>query len=225
MSIPIHILFPPSTQPVIPKTPKTAAKPLDANYIFQSVRELEDYIKNDTAVFVGQVVVVDRDVYIITETGEKPGYHKLQTEQSRIIIDKGKRTMKNNIPEVGRTYAFFDDGKTGFSRRYKATVLDIIPSNVVEELFPELYYSWQREIRCTPDLYANSTDYFVECSMPKYEDDHLVYFVRDTSDGWFSIDYPHGWMSGLLDVDGEYSKKNDIPPVDEWVAGRDCLEG
>lgn len=73
MSIPIHILFPPSTQPVISKTPKTAAN------------------------FVGQVVVVDRDVYIITETGEKPGYHKLQTEQSRIIIDENGRIC--NITE------------------------------------------------------------------------------------------------------------------------------
>ena len=92
MSIPIHILFPPSTRPIIPKIPKTAAKPLDANYIFQSVKELEDYIKNDIAAFVGQVVVVDRDVYIITETGEKPGYHKLQTKQNKkIIIDENGR--------------------------------------------------------------------------------------------------------------------------------------
>lgn len=81
MSIPIHILVPQPTQPLIRKIPKVAAKPLDANYIFQSFRELEDYIKNDTAVFVDQVVLVDRDVYIITETGEKPKYHKLQTEQ------------------------------------------------------------------------------------------------------------------------------------------------
>ena len=88
MSIPIHILFLPSTQPVIRKIPKAIAKSLDTNYIFQSVKELEDYIKNDTAVFVGQVVLVDRDVYAITETGEKPGYHKLQTEQSRIKIDE-----------------------------------------------------------------------------------------------------------------------------------------
>lgn len=88
MSIPIHILVPQSTQPSIRKIPKTIAKPLDANYIFQSAKELEDYIKNDAAVFVGQVVLMDRDVYIITETGEKPGYHKLQTEQRRIMIDE-----------------------------------------------------------------------------------------------------------------------------------------
>ena len=99
MSIPIHILFPPSTQPLIRKMPKVTTKPLDANYIFQSVKELEDYIKNDIAAFVGQVVVVDRDVYIITETGEKPGYHKLQTEQkqNRIKIDKNGRIC--NITE------------------------------------------------------------------------------------------------------------------------------
>ena len=88
MSIPIHILFPQPTQPLTRKIPKATAKPLDANYIFQSVKELENYIKNDAAVFVGQVVLVDRDVYIITETGEKPEYHKLQTEQSRIKIDE-----------------------------------------------------------------------------------------------------------------------------------------
>ena len=131
--------------------------------------------------------------------------------------------IKTNTPEIGKTYAFFDDGKTGLSRRYKATVTGIIPFHLIKTKYPELYYSWQRETRGTPDLYANSTDYFVECSMPKYEDDHLVYFVRDKSDGWFSIDYPHGWMSGLLDVDGEYGRKNDIPPVDEWVAGKDYL--
>ena len=86
MSIPIHILVPQPTQPLIRKIPKATAKSLDANYIFQSVKELEDYIKNDTVVFIGQVVLVDRDAYIITETGEKLGYHKLQTEQSRIKI-------------------------------------------------------------------------------------------------------------------------------------------
>ena len=45
MSIPIHILIPQPTQPLIRKIPKVAAKPLDTNYIFQSFRELEDYIK------------------------------------------------------------------------------------------------------------------------------------------------------------------------------------
>lgn len=123
--------------------------------------------------------------------------------------------MKNNIPEIGKTYAFFDDGKTGLYRRYKATVTGIIPFHLIKTRYPELYRRWKNEIVGTSDLYAKSTDYFVECSIPKY-DDEFVYFVRDTKGGWFSIDYPYGWMSGLLDVDGEYGRKNNVPPVNEW---------
>ena len=130
--------------------------------------------------------------------------------------------IKTNMPEIGKTYAFFDDGKTGFSRRYKATILDIIPSNVVEELDPELFAGWKENFEAADFLYAPITDFFIKCSIPKY-DDCFVYFVRDTNDGWFSIDFPHNWMSGLLDVDGEYGRKNDVPPVDEWVAGEDYL--
>lgn len=124
--------------------------------------------------------------------------------------------MKTNIPEIGKIYAFFDDGKTGLSRRYKATVLDIIPSNVVEEKMPELFSGWKENLNEADFLYAPITDFFIKCSIPKYDDD-FVYFVRDKSDEWFSIDYPHGWMSGVLDVDGEYGRKNYVPPVDEWT--------
>lgn len=80
MSIPIHILIPQPTQPLIRRIPKAAAKPLDTDYIFRSVKELEDYIKNSAAAFVDQVVLVGSDVYIITETGETPKYHKLQNK-------------------------------------------------------------------------------------------------------------------------------------------------
>lgn len=132
--------------------------------------------------------------------------------------------MKTNIPEISKTYAFFDDGKTGLTRCYKALVLDIIPSNVVEELYPELFAGWKENIEAADFLYAPITDFFIRCSIPKY-DGSFVYFVRDKNDGWFSIDYPHSWMSGRLDVDGEYGRKNDIPPVDEWVAGEDYLGG
>lgn len=49
--------------------------------------------------------------------------------------------MKNNIPEIGKTYAFFDDGKTGFSRRYKATVTGIIPFHLIKAKCLGLYCS------------------------------------------------------------------------------------
>lgn len=94
MSIPIHILFPQPTQPLIRKIPKAAAKPLDANYIFQSVKELEDYIKNDTGIFVGQIALVDRDVYVVTRIGNKPEYRKLQMEDGNIKIDEEGNILK-----------------------------------------------------------------------------------------------------------------------------------
>ena len=80
MSVPIHILVPQPTQPLIQKIPEASTKPLDTNYVFRSVKELEDYIKNSAAAFVDQVVLVGSDVYIITETGETPEYHKLQNK-------------------------------------------------------------------------------------------------------------------------------------------------
>ena len=39
MYVSIHMLVSQSTQLLIPKTPK----PLNANYFFQSIKELEDY--------------------------------------------------------------------------------------------------------------------------------------------------------------------------------------
>lgn len=49
----------------------------------------------------------------------------------------------------------------------------------------------------TPWLYAEETDYFVECSIPEY-DENTVWFVRSVGGGWFSIDVQSLWMSGRL---------------------------
>ena len=34
-------------------------------------------------------------------------------------------------------------------------------------------------------------------------DDNLIWFARDTSGGWFSMDIQSDWQSGRLDVDGK----------------------
>lgn len=48
-----------------------------------------------------------------------------------------------------------------------------------------------------PWLYEEVTDYFVECSIPKYDSDS-IWFVRTITGGWFSIDTTHSWMGGKL---------------------------
>lgn len=51
-----------------------------------------------------------------------------------------------------------------------------------------------------PWLYSRETDYFIECSIPEY-DEHTLWFVRTIRGGWFSLDIQNCWMGGILDVD------------------------
>ncbi len=56
-----------------------------------------------------------------------------------------------------------------------------------------------------PWLYEETTDYFIECSIPEYDTDS-VWFVRTIDGGWFSINTTHSWMSGrLMPIDFKYT--------------------
>ena len=102
------------------------------------------------------------------------------------------------VPEVGKEYHIFDDGKIRFGRHHIATVVEIIPTINISA---SLTNAWQNEIERCPWLYAPDTDYFIKAEAPSYDDEYL-YFVRTTDGGWFSIDYPTVWMSARLDIDG-----------------------
>ena len=110
---------------------------------------------------------------------------------------------KKMLPKIGEQYHFFDDGKNGNSRHYIATVKKIYR---YREMPIEVRKAWKKEIKQYPWLYQNKTDYFVIADIRNYEND--VIFCRTKSGGWFSIDYPYFWMSGLLDVTGEEYETN-----------------
>ena len=57
-----------------------------------------------------------------------------------------------------------------------------------------------------PWLYAEETDFFVECEIPGY-DENTIWFVRTVQGGWFSMDVQSSWQSGSLDVDGSIYKE------------------
>lgn len=114
------------------------------------------------------------------------------------------------IPKVGEFYHFWDDGKHGLSRHYIAKVERIIPFEQAGNVFckdrefediTSLLEIWKAEVSRCPRLYKNETDVFIECSIPKYDED-LIYFCRTTDDGWFSINTTSWWQSGTLDIDG-----------------------
>ncbi len=123
-----------------------------------------------------------------------------------------------NIPEIGKQYHFFDDGKISPSRHFIATVEEIIPieetKNIVLKTiigtftekteFTEmpLYDIWSIEVMGHPWIYAPETDYIIKCSIPNYDNDP-IYFIRTRDGGWFSIDITSGWQAGRLDIDGK----------------------
>lgn len=136
-----------------------------------------------------------------------------------------KKTIKNNlkpIPEVGKEYHFWDDGKSSPSRHYICKCERIIPykeaKNIVFELkdYPDpkngevfitykanLYEIWKRQINQCYWLYAEDTDFFVEISCPVYDDNNL-WAVRTKDGGWFTLDIQSSWQGGEIDVTGDH---------------------
>lgn len=122
------------------------------------------------------------------------------------------------VPEVGKEYHLWDDGKTALSRHYicrvervltpkdamseniEVTVHDNNSNNELVEQY-NLYERWREEAYRCNWLFAESTDHFVEISCPNYDENNL-WCVRTKDGGWFSICIQN-WMQGArLDVDG-----------------------
>lgn len=116
-----------------------------------------------------------------------------------VTIINTKPYILQPIPEVGKEYHIFDDGKIRPSRHYIAKIVKLIyPEDAYE--ITALYKAWQEQVEECYWLFAKETDYFVVAESDYNKD--LIYFVRTTDGGWFSIDYPGCWMGARLDIDG-----------------------
>lgn len=102
------------------------------------------------------------------------------------------------VPEVGKEYHIFDDGKISYGRHYIAKVLEIIPFDSCQD--KALLDQWQHDSDNYFWLFAEKTDYFVKAASPNY-DDEVLYFARTNEGGWFSIEYPNN-SGARLDIDG-----------------------
>ena len=140
--------------------------------------------------------------------------------------------MNKNIPELGKEYHFFDDGKISNSRHYIAKVIELIPieeaKNIIistprdynintgQNLFVDmsLYDIWLDEKERCDWLYNDDTDYIIKANIPNYDDDP-IYFVRTKDDGWFSMDVTNWWQGGRLDIDGK-RYENMIKNYESW---------
>ena len=115
---------------------------------------------------------------------------------------------------------------------------DLKDYNIKENVKKTLYEIWKEEIdrhrqgenftvfargaQTTPGapwLYAEETDYFVECSIPEY-DENKVWFARTVDGGWFSMDIQTSWMSGELmpiEFDFEQYLKEEEEEWNKWL--------
>lgn len=119
------------------------------------------------------------------------------------------------VPEVGKYYHFWDDGKTSPGRHYIARVERLVPiadsANIIVQHFDydigdlvprSLLFVWNLEKDEKDWIFAENTDYLVEVSCPKYDENNL-WFARTADGGWFSVDIQSSWQGGKLDVTGE----------------------
>ena len=106
------------------------------------------------------------------------------------------------VPEVGKEYHIFDDGKISFGRHYVAKVTEVLPFD--ECLDAELLSAWGKDVVECYWLFPEYTDYIIK-AVSDFDKDPLC-FVRTKDGGWFSIDYPSCWMGARLDVDGSLYK-------------------
>ena len=104
-----------------------------------------------------------------------------------------------SIPEVGKTYACFDDGKTRPSRLYYVEVCEVIPFDQCDD--KEILEMWRYDVQECDWLYAPGTDFFVV----GVKEDGVEVFVRTLGGGWFGIG---GFLSGgRLDIDGSLKER------------------
>ena len=108
------------------------------------------------------------------------------------------KTKLDKVPEVGKTYNCFDDGKIRESRLYTVNVISVIPFIDIDD---DTKQSWQQEVKDCYWLYSNKTDFFIR-TLSADGDGEL--FVRTIDGTWFSVG---GFLSGgLLDVDGRFTE-------------------
>lgn len=116
------------------------------------------------------------------------------------------------IPEKFKYYNCYDDGKITYNRQYEVLITDIIPR---EEAYGELLRICDLALMDYPELYDSNYDTIVigvsyEGPIPKIE-----IFLPTTYGKWMGIgEYEEDfdsmnsyWCSGLLDVDGELTKR------------------
>lgn len=99
-------------------------------------------------------------------------------------LDRNKTWDAKDVPEVGKIYHMFDDGKISLSRHYLMECLDVIPYGTfaTDPDYAELFESWKESVRECDWVYCITTDYVIKCQIVGDRDNRILYYTR-MSDG------------------------------------------
>ena len=124
----------------------------------------------------------------------------------RTVLYSHKKHLKP-IPQVGKRYHCFDDGKITFSRHYIVKVSEVLGHMAFKKKYPELFNIWREQSKDHYWLYSRSSDKFV---ITKNDDsEYTEVFVRTKQGGWFSFSESF-LCGGKLDVTSEVDESNTI---------------
>lgn len=102
------------------------------------------------------------------------------------------------VPEVGKKYHCFDDGKISFSRHFIIQVDEVLGHQQFKRKYPEEFQYYRSAVKGYYWLYSTHSDKFIITY--KGENDELGVYVRTKQGGWFGIG--GYWNSARLDSSG-----------------------
>ncbi len=114
-----------------------------------------------------------------------------------VLYSKKKKLQP--IPEVGKKYHCFDDGKITFSRHFIIQVDEVLGHMKFKKKYPNLFKLYREAVKRSYWLYSTHSDKFIITH--KGENDEIGVYVRTKQGGWFGIGL--WWNSAELDVTGK----------------------
>lgn len=117
---------------------------------------------------------------------------------SRTVLYSHKKHLEP-VPEVGKKYHCFDDGKITFSRHFIIQVDEVLGHMAFKKKYPELFKQYRERVKQSYWLFSTHSDKFIITH--KGENNELGVYVRTKQGGWFGIGA--WWNSATLDVTGK----------------------
>lgn len=115
----------------------------------------------------------------------------------RTVLYNRKKHLEP-IPEVGKQYHCFDDGKIRFSRHFIIQVDEVLGFIQFRKKYPELFKTYTERAKQSYWLFTSSDKFVITF---KGENNELGVYVRTKQGDWFGIG--PWYNSATLDVTGK----------------------